>query len=274
MSNYCPCLVTEIVTLFRLRAPLKNNEVILVGISGDPPDGKLPDGKQKKLDPNSTYAPAWCDPSVAVEQALAESIALKSAVAENKAKGILLKVPESEESALSYGQKLVSLLFTCGASVIDIAFELGITAEEISHFENNRLIEEQTRIYRERFFSSDPQAQLKELLPYSVEYLKDMLKDKDNKDPKKFAAVLWHIEKVTGKAAQQIDVSTSLNFSHLLDEMKRMRETRDAIAQGALHSPSGSHKLIDVTPGTALVPDKYASWVDDWQKRRQNEKSK
>ena len=206
-----------------------------------------------------------------MEQLAAEAAELEKAKTEIKAISHSVEVPETEISvkSLTPGQRLISLLLTCGATPLDIALELGLTAEYVARFENNRLIQEQITLYKERFFSSDPQAQLKEMLPDSIRYLRQVLDDDTIIDSRqKLDTIKWIIEKVTGKAKQQIDVGDSLGFGHLLDEMKKMREVREAIASGAQHSPANSYSLIDVTPAPgasndASQKDKYEKWLDE-----------
>lgn len=216
-----------------------------------------------KLDPNSTYAPDWCDPSKVIEEAIEEAKQLEAIKA--KSLSASLEIGTSAQSELSVSHRLISLLLACGASTLDIALELKITAEEIHKLEMNRLIEDQVSIYKDRFFANDPQSQLKQMLPEGIKYLQQVLGDSSIVDAdKKLDMVKWLVEKVTGKATQQIEHGHSITFAHILDEMKNMNKIRDQIQSGAQHSPGGSHKLIDVTP-VKQANDQYTDWVKNWQ---------
>ncbi len=221
------------------------------------------------LDSYSAFTPPWCDTAAAMERIVAEAAQLEDAQKEAKALGRTVEVPESGKSghSLDHSQKLVALLLACGASVLDIAMEMGTDAQTVSQLETNLLIIKQIKNYKERFWGTDSQAQLQGMLPQALKYVSEVLEKKNMSvdASKELETARWLIEKVTGKATQQIDMSSSLNFGTLLDEMRKMREARDAVLDGSQHAIDGSHKIIDVTP-VAPKPDEFTQWVTDFHK--------
>lgn len=226
---------------------------------------------RKDLKTDSALSPKWHDPAKVIEQAIVETEVLKKAEIETKLALNYLEAPISETCVndLSFGQKLVALLLSCGASTLDIALDLKVSAEKIHPFENNKLIIEQITIYKERFLSSDYRSKIDSMFPEVFAYVQKVIKESGVVDEdKKLELAKWFIDKITGKAAQQINVTNNLNYSHLLEEMKRMREAREAIASGAQHSMQNSHTLIDVTP-RAPQKDKYQNWLSEWEKENE-----
>lgn len=234
---------------------------------GDKKQTSVP-GIKPDLDSSSVFSPDGTDVSGIMEQIEAEARKLDEAKLASQARLALplaasVSTPK-EAGDLNYLHRLVALLLACGAQVSDIGFELGITLEQVDLFQRNLLIEEQVKLYKTRFWDDSGQERLKAMMPQALGFIDDVMTGRiQGLDiSKKLEMVKWVVEKVTGKATQQLDVNASVNFGHVLDEMKKMASSRAQIEGGAEHSSKSSHDVIDVTP----PKDEMADWVTQWQK--------
>jgi hypothetical protein len=224
-------------------------------------------GIQVGLDPYHYPLPPGTDTIAAIERLALENKKLEELRESNKARGQFLDAPLSEKSIeeLNYGHKLVALLIYSGASTLDIAQELGSTAQNIELFESNRLIRQQIEIYKTRFQLTDTNSKLKEMLDPGLKLLKDVIMGSTQIDEaKRVDTIKWLIEKLTGKPAQQIDVNQNVNFGNILDEMKKMRESRSLSNQ--------ADSVIDVTPGptaSEIKKSTYEKWLSDFHKKKE-----
>lgn len=227
-------------------------------------------GIKPNLDSSSAFSPEGTDVAAVLEQMAKEAARLDEA---KGAAGLAITLaPDSnfsfstpkEAGEMNHLHRLVALLFACGAQVSEIGFELGLTLEQVDLLSRNLLIEQQIETYKERFTNEDVQAKLQAMMPQALKFVEDVMAGKypDLNTAEKLSMVKWAIEKVSGKATQQLDVNASVNFGTMLDEMRKMHQARAQIVAGAEHSPTTSSEVIDVTP----KKDEMKDWISQWQK--------
>jgi len=139
---------------------------------------------------------------------------------------------------LNKRQRELARLMAHGKTNQEIAKTLGYSLGRVSVLCSNTKIKEEIEKYRDKLFEVDSMTRLKEIASDAVNVMGDILLDKNVEAIKKEGAAKWVLEKTTGKAAQQIDVTVEGNIGVLLDKLDNLK-----VAGKALPAP-----VIDVTP--------------------------
>lgn len=151
----------------------------------------------------------------------------------------------------------VARLHAFGKTNNEIAKMLNYHHARVSQILNTSAVQAEIQRFRDRVFESDVITRMKELGPDAVNVIEELLRDPGVKAEKKISAAQWLIEKLTGKAKQEVNVesNTLAAFMEIAKEMQQRGETLEP---------------LDVTPkagetGTKLLSSgesKFKGWVD------------
>jgi hypothetical protein len=147
---------------------------------------------------------------------------------------------------LKHHQVALALLLALGAPDPRI-FELlpGLTPGQLSMLRSNRILTSAVSSFREEFLGENAQEQFQAHLPKAFAIMTEALNAESNelKLKDRFEAAKWLMEKVTGKARQELEVAAGgslLTFLRELDRLKVEREVSPAAL--ALTHPAAKEK--------------------------------
>lgn len=125
----------------------------------------------------------------------------------------------------------LSLLLALGAPPEEITALLpGLLPQQLGLLSVNKIITERVSELRKRYLGANADEQFQNHMPKAFEIMTKVLSDKsgDLKLTQQFEAAKWLMEKVTGKARQELELQagvTLLSFMKTLDGMRTERET-------------------------------------------------
>ena len=142
----------------------------------------------------------------------------------------------------------------------EIAEKLGYTASRVSILLSNRRIKNQINIYRDRLFKVDVKTRMKDIAPDAMDVIEGILND-DNLDAKqKEKAAMWVLEKVDGKAAQQVDHNVSGGIGLFLDKLDQMKSQGNLPTVQTL--PAEAVKVTESNT-EATSKDEFTTWLNE-----------
>jgi hypothetical protein len=154
---------------------------------------------------------------------------------------------------------LVKLLAT-GCSQTEICAKLNYTQAWVSLLANDPIIVAAVAKHIDDIYGEDIEARMKSLAPDALNAIEEILMDERLPAVEKENAARWLLEKVSGKAAQQIDVRGEVSVGIFMDKLEQMKDAGqvlDATPKPAL-GPGET-----ATPEAEPVPDPLASWVKE-----------
>lgn len=137
---------------------------------------------------------------------------------------------------LSSRHKLIAHMAASGAPSSQIANEMNMTLAWVSHVVNSPKVRALINEIHARSWGTDVGARFQKAVPKAMDVIEDVLDgtDPETKVRDRADAAKWLLEKVTGKARQEIEVESGTSILKLLQLIEQMK------ADG---------KVIDVTPG-------------------------
>jgi hypothetical protein len=146
-----------------------------------------------------------------------------------------------------------------GMTVPQIKETTGYTDSWISILKSNSRIREEIARLQDRIFSETVQQQLQNLGNDAVGVVEQMLRSEDEKLRDRVEAAKWLIEKLTGKARQEVEVGAGSTLLQLLQKLDSIQVSeqgpRDVLEISASDSAS---------EGKPASPADKDSWMDNW----------
>lgn len=167
-------------------------------------------------------------------------------------------------------RRLAELLFL-GKSGREIAEELGYTEAWVSRLSSNSKVLDEVERLRDKAFEKTVSERLKDLGPQAANVVEEILHDEKEKAALRADLAKWTLEKLTGKAKQEVAVeSTTLStFFELLKQsgertvLPRVSTPGAPALAGGEPNPSGEPSPVELNPeAPSEPPSKYAAWVD------------
>lgn len=155
---------------------------------------------------------------------------------------------------LSSRHKRLAELIAQGKKNPEIAEILGMHHVRVSVLRTNTQIIQEADRYRDRLFSATVQEQLLSLAPDALSTIEEVLRSDDEKLSTRADTARWLLEKLTGKARQEVGVDAGASLLELLkklDDMKVSGKTQE------------ERDVLEIAAGGAVAPSED-SWMDDW----------
>lgn len=160
---------------------------------------------------------------------------------------------------LSPRHKQLARMIAEGKTTNEIAEKLDLTAGRVSVLRSNTEIMKEAERVAEKLFDITVQERLKHLGPHAADLLEEIFISDSSAITMshKIDAAKWIVEKLTGKARQEIDVqhSTLQNFIDLMKQMKDSGETIDVTPKPV--------ELLEATAPNETPVNLFAKWVDE-----------
>jgi hypothetical protein len=146
-----------------------------------------------------------------------------------------------------------------------IAHALGYTASRISIILRDPFVQSEINRWRDQLFDSDVVTRMKEVASDAVTRLHGLVLDPQTDDRVALSASQFAIEKVTGKAKQEISVESGslAAFTELLKEMKARGEVLDVTPQAALPEAHGAEGHAGKRESAAQQTDHFTAWIKE-----------
>lgn len=165
--------------------------------------------------------------------------------------------------------RTVARYHAMGKSNNFIAQSMGYTASSVSLIIQRPWVRAEVERYRRLLYENDVLSTLKLLGGDAVKVIADTING-TGKNSEKLEAAKFLIEKLTGKAKQEINVesNTLSNFMEMLKQMQRDGDSLEALPgeAGASELPHARYPgAIDVTPQKELEPAGPSKWAN-WSK--------
>lgn len=159
---------------------------------------------------------------------------------------------------LTQRHRELARLAALGKSNKEICEKLNYTPSRVSILLTNSKIKDEIERYKDKLFTIDTQTRLKELAPDALNVMEEILtspsvelKDKEN-------SAKWLLEKVSGKAAQQVDIKGEVSIGVFLDKLDQMK-ARESLPQSTPINiiPKSSEVVKEESVG-----DNFEEWLD------------
>lgn len=229
----------------------------------DPAPTAHPDGGPKGHASDATERPLFLDPARAAN---AEYVTDPDAVPDFAAVDEAELLPEPDRP-LKPRHRELARLHALGKTNNQICEKLGYSVSRVSILIHTPAIQAEVDRYRNKLFEVDLMSAVKELGTDAVGVVEEMLRSKSEKLKDRAETAKWLIEKLTGKARQQMDVE-SHSLAAFMDMLHTMQAQGTALAPIDV-TPNGEMGSNEVreTPakqiGTAgSTESKFDSWVD------------
>lgn len=153
-------------------------------------------------------------------------------------------------------------LHALGRTNNEIADKMGYSPAWVSTLLSKPLVRKEVYRYRNKLYEQDLLTAMKDLGPDAISVLTEMLHNPKEKLKDRAEAAKWLLEKLTGKAKQEV-THESNTLATFIDVLKKMQATGQSFTPA---QPAG--ETIDVTPNKdetkaimpAPAPSKWANW--------------
>lgn len=166
---------------------------------------------------------------------------------------------------LSYRHKKVAEYFALGKTTNEIAELLGYTAQRVSVLRGNTQIQQEADRFRDKLFSASVQDQLHTLGPDAVATIEEVLRSDTEKLSTRADTARWLLEKLTGKARQEVGVDAGASLMELLKKLDSLKGTSGTEGRDVIE--------LSQTPQTAPEDKWMDAWLDQNIPGVENEKS-
>lgn len=173
----------------------------------------------------------------------------------------------SQRRGITERWRAVARLHALGQRNTIIAKKLGYTETGVAKILKQPWVQAEVRRLRGSY-ESDIVARVKDAALDGVERIHRIILDEDEKSNIVLDASKWAVEKTTGKAKQEVshESGTLAAFMDLMRGMQARGETLDitpATPREVGPDQPGTHALPGTSPGAAMPPDQWDSWLDD-----------
>ena len=142
-----------------------------------------------------------------------------------------------------------------GSTNNEIAEKLHYSVSRVSVLLGATKVKNEIERIRDRMHEEDLEKRMKHLGPDALNVMEEILTSPTVELAKKENAARWMLEKLTGKASQQIDVSGEITIGHFMDKLDTMR---DVSAQKSIMGNTSESGDIEVV-GEKV--DKFTDWI-------------
>jgi hypothetical protein len=170
------------------------------------------------------------------------------------------------EAPLEPTHRQVAKQLAEGVLAPDIAKSCGLTEEKVLELSEHPKIVSQIAEYRDQANAIDTSSRIKEMGDNAANVLEEILRSKTISPLKKAEHAKWILEKIDGKAAQQVDIKGDISVGVFLDRVDNMiqtRKIRDAapidILPGTVGEPNENDSQLESPKDT---PDSLENWLD------------
>lgn len=159
--------------------------------------------------------------------------------------------------------RAIARLIALGHTPRQIARRLGYSDTGISLALQRPFVQAEITRYRQQIFDNDVATALKDMGPDAINVASLMLNGDGEKLKDRFEAAKWVLEKLTGKAKQEINVesNTLAAFMDVVRDMERSGESIDVTSQKVLPAPAGINELTP-EPESPVEVD-YNAWIEE-----------
>lgn len=175
------------------------------------------------------------------------------------------EAPPDPNAALHARHKAAARMRALGKSYTEIAKALGYSRVHMSILFSSPTMNAEVARYRNRLFERDLVDRMKELGPEAMDVVERFMRDDKTKLRERVDAAKWLLEKLTGKAKQEVNVesNTLTAFMGVLRQMQEQGETLETIdvtpQQLSSEGANSESKALTVLPSAS----KFKTWVDD-----------
>lgn len=168
-------------------------------------------------------------------------------------------------AALHARHKAAARLRAMGKNYTEIAKTLGYSRVHMSILFSSPTMNAEVARYRNRLYEQDLVIRMKELGPDAMDTFEKFIRSDKEKLKDRVDAAKWLLEKLTGKAKQEVNVesNTLAAFMGVLKQMQEQGETLETIdVTPQPLDPAGGNtenKALTVLPSAS----KFTKWVDD-----------
>jgi len=161
------------------------------------------------------------------------------------------------DKPLSARHRVLAKMVAMGCGTNEIAEKLGYTASRVSILKSNTKIKEAIERYQDRMHEEDLEDRIKSLGPDALDTIEEILSS--NADPlKKESAARWILEKISGKASQQIDVTGEIGIGVFMEKLDKIKVAQ-RIGSPILEARGQS---TESAPEPESTKDPIEDWLD------------
>lgn len=138
----------------------------------------------------------------------------------------------TQNGKLAHKHETIAHMLASGMSNIKISQDLGMDQGSISILANTTDMTRRVKEIQREYWGGNIEKRFKNSLPKAMDVLEESLTSDEVKMETKSSNARWLLEKVTGKAKQEVDIKASVvsNLLGTLDEM-REAETEDEVLE-------------------------------------------
>lgn len=156
---------------------------------------------------------------------------------------------------LNARQKQLATMHVLGSTNNEIAEKLHYSVSRVSVLLGATKVKNEIERIRDRMHEEDLEKRMKHLGPDALNVIEELLNDPTVEAAKKESAAKWLLEKLTGKASQQIDVKGEITVGHFLDKLDQMKVVGPAKPE---HTKVTGQTTTEVIETTA---DPMSEWI-------------
>lgn len=168
-----------------------------------------------------------------------------------------------EKESLSFRHETIAHMAASGISNGTIAKDLGLTDSRVSILLSNTRIKKRVKEIQAQYWGGNIEKRFKAAVPKAMDIVEETLTDTDDKFKQnlKIDTAKWLLEKVTGKAKQEIDIKghTIIELFARLDDPDRIKEVIELKAESAKQETS-----LDKDKDKKVIPAKKKDELSDW----------
>jgi hypothetical protein len=190
-----------------------------------------------------------------------------------------IKTPEVRstpeiQSITTSKHETVAYLLARGLSNTEIAEAVGLTVAMIGVLANSERMQFQVKHLRYKLFGKDHQKAFKEILPYAIETIGDVIKNPKAKPETRLSASIYATDRILGKPKQQMEIGGSL-IRKLYDKLDGKEESAtidvndpdikdvEPVEVKDYVNPNDVERVDkNLTNNPNLASDKWGSWAD------------
>jgi len=164
----------------------------------------------------------------------------------------------TDKAELSFKHETLAHMAASGMTNKKIAQDLGMTEARISVILTNTLVGQRVKEIQARYWGGNIEKRFKQSIPAAMDVMDDAIKNQSGtfKSADQLKASMWLLEKVTGKAKQEVD-HTSGSLKDLLQKMDDMTDRGEVIDV----SPQLEGKTEEETEAQR-EDQKFDNWID------------
>lgn len=157
--------------------------------------------------------------------------------------------------------KEVARMYALGKTLRQIAEKLDYEPASVQNLIKTPRIQEEVDRYRNRLYEQDLVSHLKDLGNDSVRIIEEVIRNPAVKMRERTEAAKWVLEKLTGKAKQEVNVESS-TLSSFMDLLKNMQSAGEPLERPIDVTPTQEGGSAHDTPQLP-VTNRFDDWAKD-----------